>query len=468
VLELTFDSVLSSALGPAADVLESADGSLGPAGDGSGAWVLRAPVATDRDLFLLVEQGRLRLALPWHAVVKVRLVATDGIDGFLARQRWSVLAPFAEPEERLPERPVILVALGLRRAALVADRLIWRMACALVEPPGAPPAEGLRRAVRTDSGESYWMVEPRWVLRDVEPLGLPEPQGSAVSAVVESPIPREPIPLPARHESAGTASEAPGASEAPSELAGEAVESLEVDVHEFEVHAAESELVFQLEPEVHSEPESEVEPEPESEVEPAPESEVEPAPESEVRASEAPTSPSVLQADSVEPLLFDAPPAVTAAVIDVAEAVAPPAVTAAAPATAIPAADASSSAQPQRSALVAEDSIIARVFLTRLLEQQGYRVHGVATAIELRGALARGGFTIVFADVELPDGRGVELLRPLAVEAFGAGIPLVALVRDAADSDAARSAGVTHHLRKPYEREALDRLLLRLQQVAGR
>ncbi|MEK7330327.1 MAG: hypothetical protein AAB113_05945, partial [Candidatus Eisenbacteria bacterium] len=40
--------------------------------------------------------------------------------------------------------------------------------------------------------------------------------------------------------------------------------------------------------------------------------------------------------------------------------------------------------------------------------------------------------------------------------------PLVALVRDAADETVARAAGVTATLRKPYEREALERVLARL------
>lgn len=423
VLELTFDSVLSTALAPAADVLESADGNLGPVGDGSGAWRLRAPVMAERDLFLLVEQGALRLALPWHAVVKVRLVPTDGIDGFVSRNGWAVIAPFAEPVEHLPERPIIVVALGLRRAALVADRLVWRMTGAPAEPPNGSPAEGLRRTVRTDSGDVYWLVEPRWVLRDVAPMALPEDATPTATAAQEAPIPRDPIPMPARFEDVAPETRHEPVLDAPRVLEIDSIESL--GLHGFESAPA-------------------------------------PAPEPEPMPEPIPESPSVLSADWVEPLRFEpeVPPSVPVEAKVVVAPIASPQ---------SPSSEAVvQSPRPERSALVAEDSIIARVFLTRLLEQQGYRVHGVATAIELRSALARGGYSIVFADVELPDGRGVELLRPLAVEAFGAGVPLVALVRDAADSDTARAAGVGHHLRKPYERESLDRLLLRLQQLSGR
>lgn len=415
VLELSFDSVTPMALVPAAEVLESADANLGPVGDRSGTWVVRAPLVAEREMFLLVEQGRLRLAVPWHAVVRVRLVATEAIDGFVQRQQLAVIPPFDVPVGPLAERPTILMALGLKRAVLVADRLVWRMAAERVVDPGPAPALGLRRAVRIEGDEPYWVVEPRWALRGAAPIPLPEPAEVAPAPsepdLTPAPAPPPPIPLPS-----------PVRAHAPA-----------VD-------------------------------------------EVAPAPEPEPVAE--PPAPVVLGAEFVEPYtetlespretpMHEPRTAVEpvtggAAAIETSPAspLAPPvpaAPTAAAPETP------STPGPALRVALVAEDSITARIFLTRLLEQQGFRVQGVTTAAALRAALRDGSFSIVFADIELPDGRGTELLRPLSVEAFGAGTPLVALVRDAADSEAARAAGVVHHLRKPYERESLDRLLLRLE-----
>jgi CheY-like chemotaxis protein len=126
--------------------------------------------------------------------------------------------------------------------------------------------------------------------------------------------------------------------------------------------------------------------------------------------------------------------------------------------TATPASDAFT----QRRALVAEDSIAARIYLVRLLEQQGYAVHAVATATALRAALTEGPWALVFADGGLPDVRTGDLLGELARTAEAAGAAMVALVRDADDESAARAAGVMMTLRKPFDREGLEHLLGRI------
>jgi CheY-like chemotaxis protein len=112
-----------------------------------------------------------------------------------------------------------------------------------------------------------------------------------------------------------------------------------------------------------------------------------------------------------------------------------------------------------RRALVAEDSIAARIYLVRLLEQQGFDVHTAATATELRGMLARGPWALVCADSALPDVAGGALLRDLARAAGSAATTVVALVRDAEDDAAAREAGIPVTLRKPIDRAALEHLL---------
>jgi two-component system, OmpR family, response regulator len=121
-----------------------------------------------------------------------------------------------------------------------------------------------------------------------------------------------------------------------------------------------------------------------------------------------------------------------------------------------------SGAPAPRRALVAEDSIAARIYLVRLLEQQGYDVHAVATTAELRASLADGPWALVCADGGLPDGQDGAFLSELARATAAARSPLVVLVRDADDEAAARSAGVTVTLRKPLDRVALEQLLARL------
>jgi len=115
-----------------------------------------------------------------------------------------------------------------------------------------------------------------------------------------------------------------------------------------------------------------------------------------------------------------------------------------------------------RSALVAEDSLIASIFLTRLLEQQGFLVRAVVTGAELKQELERSPWNLVCVDIELPDHRGADHLREVreALEAAAgraghAPPALIALVRDAEDIAAARAAGISRMLRKPFGRGAL-------------
>jgi DNA-binding response OmpR family regulator len=114
-----------------------------------------------------------------------------------------------------------------------------------------------------------------------------------------------------------------------------------------------------------------------------------------------------------------------------------------------------------RRVLIAEDSLTARIFLARMLELQGFEVHAVASLSELVPALERGDWTLVCVDLELPDGSQAPMLRRVleTQRRRGSRATVVALVRDATDVAEARSAGVTITLRKPFDRDALMRLL---------
>jgi DNA-binding response OmpR family regulator len=112
--------------------------------------------------------------------------------------------------------------------------------------------------------------------------------------------------------------------------------------------------------------------------------------------------------------------------------------------------------------LVAEDSITARIFLRRLLEQMGFEVEAVTSLRELRAVIGHGPWAIVMVDVDLPDARGARVLAGLAPRSERGPSPVVALVRDDEDTAVARSAGVRNTLRKPFERDDLERLLIAL------
>jgi CheY-like chemotaxis protein len=115
-------------------------------------------------------------------------------------------------------------------------------------------------------------------------------------------------------------------------------------------------------------------------------------------------------------------------------------------------------------ALVVEDSITARVFVARLLEQAGFSVRAVSSAAELFAELAADPWALILVDVELPDAQGTDFLQAIShrLEEGSPRTALMALVRDAADVALAREAGLIHTLSKPVDPE---RLMERLRQL---
>ena len=120
--------------------------------------------------------------------------------------------------------------------------------------------------------------------------------------------------------------------------------------------------------------------------------------------------------------------------------------------------------RPELYAMVAEDSITARIFLTRMLEQRGFTVHTVATAAALLSEIERVSWALICADIELPDGSGRDMLLSL-LDRQTKHCPdaaVVVLIRDSLDRAAAAKAGISRTLRKPFDRDELEQLLGRL------
>jgi CheY-like chemotaxis protein len=434
-LEVGLANPDAAGLAAAAAMLEKVDGNLGPARQ-AGRWAIRVPVASARPIFLMLEQGELRLAVPWTAVVRLRLAATFQAAG--RRQDYAVLPPLApEPAagsregEVMAERPAALIGWGARRAWLVADRLVWRMPGEPDTEPALPRIPGLGSQVRAPDGELYRVVDPAALLRGIEPpQALPPRQRPAV-----------PLPL-ARTTAPATTPPACEPAQPPAEGAAPGVGA----PRSGELTGAEQRAGAAPEVARHAVP---------------------------TPAVAAPLP--VLTRERVEPLEPEAPtagaPSAAAPGPVVSSTASDPAAPASAPEAGAPAAPAAGQAStapaaPERrlrSALVAEDSITAQIFLRRLLEQRGFQVSAVTSAGALRSELARGGWSIVLADVELPDSTGGAHLGQLGPQPIGAGGPaIVALVRDAEDVSRAQRAGVPHALWKPFVQEDLDGLLVGL------
>ncbi|MEO5617088.1 MAG: response regulator [Candidatus Eisenbacteria bacterium] len=412
VLEVTCEDVQPEGLTAAHDVLAAAEGVLAPIGEigarpAPGGWVIRVPACSPRPVHLMLEQGELRLAVPWHAVLRLSLVPTIEIEMRGGSLATPVLAPLVPLLESVGERPVVAIAHGLKRALLVADRLVWRLGAEPCAPSGPAPAAGLLRTVRSIEGEVFWVADPGVLLAEVE---LPKLPASGAGKAPPPPRAPEPRVLPTRPAEGPP----PPAATAPSALA-ETLEALDAPIV--------------------------------------------------LRAEDV--EPIVLTGADVEPLRMVAA-AMSAVDIESARAVTLPNWLERFGTTggqALSGADAAPPAEPRsgsRGVLIAEDSIAARHFLARLFEQRGFEVHAVETAADLRTALDIRAWKLVCIDMDLPDASGRGLMDDMFAILSARDVPLVALVRDDEDAELAGACGVHRWLRKPFDCDEVDHLLSRL------
>jgi DNA-binding response OmpR family regulator len=108
--------------------------------------------------------------------------------------------------------------------------------------------------------------------------------------------------------------------------------------------------------------------------------------------------------------------------------------------------------------LVVEDHADTLRFLLRLLSMSGYTAHGAASVGEAMDVARREGCGLLVADLGLPDGSGIDLLRALRADADVKGIAVTGHGGDDVARDA-RAAGFAAHLVKPVTFDALLKAL---------
>jgi CheY-like chemotaxis protein len=481
LLEVRCEHVDVEGLTAAAEVLADVGANLGPGLGASEPWLVRVPLWAERPVRLMMVCGEVPLAVPWHAVLRLHMATgaeLAGEPGAAAPRTgpggWPLLSdPLGLG--RAPATgtsPLALVAHGRKRAWIAADRLIWRLPAERVAPTevdGGPrvsaPAGGLVAMVRTEEGERFWLADPGWLLRDVA--------APVLEKVVPAPRPVPPAPVPAPPEVSAVPPAALAAPVAP--------EPREVVSVPPPVMAPPRETT----PEPPAPPRLTVltaadvrpvgAPAPAPPAPPKPVAAHAPAEPVGAPAPALPAPPKPVAAPApAEPVGAPAPappaPPKPVAAPAPAEPVAAPApapprpveptpVTPARPLA--PAPIARPAMRTARTALVAEDSITARIFLARLLVRHGFDVRTVDTAAALRTELERGGWQLTCVDVELPDETGAAFLAGLVVR-HGPATLFVALVRDADDRVAARRVGIERTLRKPFDEHELEVLLGRL------
>ena len=115
---------------------------------------------------------------------------------------------------------------------------------------------------------------------------------------------------------------------------------------------------------------------------------------------------------------------------------------------------------PANRVLLVEDHADTLQSLVRLLSRNGYAVCPAATYREALDLAARANCRVVVADVSLPDGSGVDLMRHLAPR----GVIGVAISGHAAEEvkQAARDAGFGAYLVKPIDFAELLSVLARM------
>lgn len=108
--------------------------------------------------------------------------------------------------------------------------------------------------------------------------------------------------------------------------------------------------------------------------------------------------------------------------------------------------------------LIVDDDVVLCEMLAALLIRQGYRVLMAGTALEMAHIIERERISLIFLDIELPDGDGLALLRHLRRHND---LPVIMLTGQTGSSDRllALELGADDYIAKPFDsRELLARL----------
>ncbi|MGH9619097.1 MAG: response regulator [Bryobacteraceae bacterium] len=110
------------------------------------------------------------------------------------------------------------------------------------------------------------------------------------------------------------------------------------------------------------------------------------------------------------------------------------------------------------SLLVAEDNVVSRRLLTRVLESEGHRVSEASTGEEAVRLFQNGGFDAVLMDVAMPEMDGLEAVRRIRSCETGRRVPIYATTASTMPGDRqdCLNAGMDGYISKPLD---LDELL---------
>lgn len=114
--------------------------------------------------------------------------------------------------------------------------------------------------------------------------------------------------------------------------------------------------------------------------------------------------------------------------------------------------------------LVAEDNQVNQIVAQACLEQLGASVVLVGNGIECIEALKTSVYDLILMDIQMPEMDGLEATRHILSHDLAHGAPIVALTANVfkEDIDAYIAAGMSAHLPKPFDSDALCELISKL------
>ena len=125
--------------------------------------------------------------------------------------------------------------------------------------------------------------------------------------------------------------------------------------------------------------------------------------------------------------------------------------------------------KPGAQVLLVEDTPVNQVLGRSILVKAGYSVTLAKDGLEALEQYGRGGFSLIFMDMQMPHMDGLEAtrrIRALEREGGGVHVPIVALTANALDSDRLRclEAGMDDFLAKPFQIKEVVELVARFTQ----
>lgn len=115
--------------------------------------------------------------------------------------------------------------------------------------------------------------------------------------------------------------------------------------------------------------------------------------------------------------------------------------------------------------LIADDDRVFADMLARSLESHGMMVEIVTDGMHASMRAVRDPRpAIIFLDIRMPAGSGIEVLKRIRMSNRTSGIPIVAVTADTNPKlpEEVRALGATEFAQKPVDLEAIRRLVFRL------